>query len=152
MSPEAFRDFGDVITSHGRSPRLINAGTSQRFDDVAIPDLAESMGRAAIHLFRTEGRTLPVHVDVMERHPLGSQAFQPLAAIRSLVVVAHGQPEDGAIHAFLTAPGQGWNLKRGIWHAPLIMLGPCEVLVIERAPASDNLDLMTLSSPIEITL
>ena len=37
LTAEAFAPFGDVIETAGHNPRLINEGTSQRFDDLASP-------------------------------------------------------------------------------------------------------------------
>jgi ureidoglycolate lyase len=147
MTAEAFAPYGEPLSIEGRIGRAINAGTSIRHDDVARLDLARDGGRAALHVFVASARALPLGVPLVERHPLGSQTFQPLGPVASLVVVAGDGPSPARPRAFLTRPGQGWSLARGVWHAPLAMMGDCEVLVIERAPTQDNLELRALDTP-----
>lgn len=73
--------------------------------------------------FKATPRTLPYTLDMVERHPYGSQAFMPMSHDPFLVVVA---PDDGGSpgrpRAFMTAPGQGVNLFRGTWHGVLAPL------------------------------
>ncbi len=66
----------------------INSGTTQRFHDLAEIDTARDGGRTIVSLFRAQPREPPFVVTMLERHPLGSQAFVPLSARPYLVVVA----------------------------------------------------------------
>jgi ureidoglycolate lyase len=79
---------------------------------------------------------------MMERHPLGSQAFLPLSLDPFLVTVAEddgGRP--ARPRAFLTTPGQGINLRRGVWHGVLTPLRePGLFAVIDRIGEGDNLE------------
>ena len=78
----AFAPFGDVIELDGATPFPINLGTTERYHDLAKVDVTEEGGRPLINLFRGQPRALPFEITMMERHPLGSQAFIPLTASR----------------------------------------------------------------------
>ncbi len=117
-----FARFGQVIESHGHAGLPINQGKCLRFHDLAVPDIGAN-GRAGISLFRAELRSLPYSLDMMERHPFGSQAFIPMDQASMLVTVSEdsdGNP--GIPRAFVTGPGQGVNIARNCWHGVLAPL------------------------------
>jgi ureidoglycolate lyase len=146
LTPEAFRPFGDVIEARSSAQQFaINQGFATRFHDLAQLDVAEAGGRALINIFRAVARTLPLHLRVMERHPLGSQAFVAMSELPFLVVVAAPAPvlDVQTIRCFLARSGQGVNYARGTWHHPLIALQrPSDFLVLDRGglPHDHNLD------------
>lgn len=144
LTPEAFAPFGQVISADTAAQRYpINGGTAERFHDLARIDTTRDGGRPVLSLFRAQPRQLPLRVEVMERHRLGSQAFVPLGAQRFLVVVAQAgeAPKAEDLHCFLAAPGQGVNFDAGTWHHPLIALdGGGDFLVIDRAAAPGAID------------
>jgi ureidoglycolate lyase len=120
--------------------KLINRGMCERFSDLARLDFGPG-GRAGISLFRAEAYCLPLLIDMVERHPDGSQAFLPLSRDPFVVIVA---PDDvggpGRPRAFLTAPGQGVNYRRGTWHGVLTPLeGPALFAVVDRVGPGENL-------------
>ena len=78
LTRAAFAPFGDVIELDGARHFAINGGTTERYHDLASVDVTEHGGRPLINLFRAQPRALPVDITMMERHPLGSQAFIPL--------------------------------------------------------------------------
>ena len=132
----AFAPFGDVLEAAGDF-RLINAGLCQRFHDRAKIDIAG--GRTGISIFNSEPRTLPYTFDLIERHPLGSQAFVPMTPHPFLVIVA--TDTETPPHAFLTDGSQGINLHRGTWHGVLTPLhAPGLFAVVDRIGAGDNLE------------
>src|ERR1700751_2041760 len=88
LTPEAFAPFGDVIELAGAKQIPINLGTTIRFHDLAKVDVTDEGGRTLVNLFRGQPRALPFEVKMLERHPLGSQAFVPLNDKPYLVVVA----------------------------------------------------------------
>jgi ureidoglycolate lyase len=140
LTAAAFAPFGDVLQAAGEPDRIINQGLCGRFHDLATLDFEE--GRAGISLFRAEARSLPYRLDMVERHPLGSQAFIPMSPDPFLVVVA---PDAGGIpgrpRAFRTAPGQGINFRRNTWHGVLTPLAPPGLFaVIDRIGPGDNLE------------
>jgi ureidoglycolate lyase len=141
LTAAAFAPFGDVLYAAGTPDRIINQGRCGRFHDRARLDFGPG-GRAGISLFRAEPCALPLTLEMVERHPLGSQAFIPMTAEPFLVTVAPdagGRP--GPVRAFVAGPGQGVNLLRGVWHGVLTPLGPSGLFaVIDRIGAGANLD------------
>ena len=141
LTPEAFRSFGDVIRLRERPDRVINAGLCGRHHDLAALDFICG-GRAAISLFDAEPRALPLRLDLVERHPEGSQAFLPMHAEPFLVVVAPdegGRP--GRPEAFVTDGQEGVNYARGTWHGVLTPLGTGRLFaVVDRVGEGENLE------------
>ncbi len=138
-----FAPFGDVIQIEGATHYPINEGTTERFHDLARVDVNAKDGRPLINIFRGQPRDLPMPIRIMERHPLGSQAFIPLSARPYLVVVAPpgDPPVPDDLRAFIAAPGQGVNYRRGVWHHPLIALdAESDFVVIDRGGSGENCD------------
>lgn len=136
LTAEGFRPFGDVIeTSDAVRHFTINEGFAERYHDLAHIDTSGEGGHTAVSLFKALPRTFPMAINLLERHPLGSQAFVALAPMPFLVVVAapDAMPGPQNLRCFLAAPGQGVNYARGTWHHPLIALDvPGDFLVIDR--------------------
>jgi len=80
-------------------------------------------------------------IDMMEKHPLGSQAFIPMKETTFLCFVAPPgeSPEIDKIQSFIIPPKTGINYKPGIWHFPLISTEDTDFLVIDRKVNSENL-------------
>lgn len=146
-----FAPFGEVIEAAGSPEAVINRGMAERFTDLARLDFAAG-GRANISLFRGQPYALPLRLDLMERHPLGSQAFLPMSGDPFLVVVAPdagGRP--GAPRAFATAPGQGVNLRRNTWHGVLMPIGrPALFAVVDYFGDAPNLEEARIAPPLTI--
>jgi ureidoglycolate lyase len=141
LTREAFAPFGDVIqVEAAQSQFAVNTGTATRFHDLARIDTLQEGGRTVVSLFRTQPRALPFVVAMLERHPLGSQAFVPLdPATRFVVVVA--ESEQAPPRAFLATCSQGINYRPGTWHHPLITLDvPAAYLCIDRGGTGANCD------------
>lgn len=149
LTRDAFAPFGQVIETAGAAHYPINAGMAERYHDLATVEVAGDGARAIISLARAKPRTLPLTLDLVERHPLGSQAFHPLSPRPFLVVVApdaRGRP--GTPRAFLTAPGQGVNYFRGTWHGVLAALDEeADFLVVDRAGPGNNLEEFHFDDP-----
>jgi ureidoglycolate lyase len=139
LTAEAFAPFGDVLEATGES-YPINGGMTDRFHDRARVEVVD--GRLGISLGRGRPYALPLDLTLVERHPLGSQAFVPMTEDPFLVVVA---PDEGGTpgrpRAFLTAPGQGVNYLRGTWHGVLMPLGrAASFLIVDRIGEGSNLE------------
>lgn len=150
LTAEAFAPFGDVLDCAGAPDKMINAGLCGRFHDRAKVDIAE--GKVGISLFEAQPRSLPYMLDLMERHPNGSQAFVPMSEHPFLVTVAQdagGQPS--APLAFLTKPGQGVNFHRNTWHGVLTPLSaPGLFAVVDYVGDLPNLDEYQFDVPVVI--
>jgi ureidoglycolate lyase len=150
LTTEAFHPFGDVLEAAGAPDRLINQGLCGRFHDRARLDFGD--GRAGLSVFDATPRSLPYRLEMVERHPEGSQAFVPMAQAPFLVIVAPdegGRP--GTPRAFLTAPGQGINLLRGTWHGVLTPLeAPGLFAVVDRIGPGANIEEHWFDAPWDI--
>ncbi|WP_297351519.1 ureidoglycolate lyase [Paraburkholderia sp.] len=147
LTREAFAPFGDVIELDGARHFPINGGTTERYHDLAQVDVVEQSGRPLINLFRAQPRALPVEINMMERHPLGSQAFLPLSDVSYLVVVAPAGDFDPAhMRAFWTDGWQGVNYAKGVWHHPLLALERVsDFVVVDRGGEQPNCDEIALA-------
>ena len=78
---------------------------------------------------------------MMEKHPLGSQAFIPLKETIFIAFVASegDKPEINKIESFIISKGSGINYKPGIWHFPLISTENIDFLVVDRKGDGENL-------------
>ncbi|KIN75220.1 Ureidoglycolate hydrolase [Sulfitobacter noctilucae] len=148
LTVEAFAPFGDVLDASGTPDKIINEGLCGRHHDRARLDFGPE-GRAGISIFNAEPRSLPYTLTLMERHPEGSQAFLPMTGHPFLVIVApdaNGTPAKP--RAFLTAPHQGINFHRNIWHGVLTPLfAPGVFAVVDRIGNSANLEEVLLDPP-----
>ena len=140
ITATAFAPFGDLMDCSGAPDKIINQGLCGRFHDRARLDFVG--GTAGISLFKAEPRSLPLKLDMMERHPDGSQAFVPMTQFGFLVVVAPDQDgAPGTPLAFETQPGQAINYHRGVWHGVLTPLhAPGLFAVVDRIGTGDNLE------------
>lgn len=155
LTRERFAPFGDVIAASREMRQGMNEARFERFDDLAALDIdTRGGGHTAVSVVRCRVPTsLPHTFDMIERHPLGSQAFVPLDGQRFIVVVAPAaeSAEIGDLHAFVTNGRQGINYRRGVWHMPLIGLeAGHEFLMIDRAGGSANCEELIL--PERVTL
>jgi ureidoglycolate lyase len=151
LSAEEFAPFGDVLETAGEPDKIINQGLCGRFHDRAKLDFGPG-GRAGISLFSAVPRSLPYRLEMVERHPDGSQAFVPMHQNPWLVIVAGAGDRPGTIRAFLAAPGQGVNLHRGTWHGVLTPLRePGLFAVVDRIGTTANLEEHWLPEPVMIT-
>lgn len=135
LTADAFKPFGDVIEAIPSAKHFtINQGFAERFDRLAHVDVSEDGGQAAISIFRAKARPQPLQLTMLEKHPLGSQAFMPLSGQPYLVVVALGgdQPDLKSLRCFAATGQQGVNYAKGTWHHPLLALHDSDFLVLDR--------------------
>lgn len=154
LTSAAFAAFGQVIETTGAHHYPINAGKTERFHDLARVELGGVHARPLISIFRGQPYALPLDLRLVERHPLGSQAFYPLAAnAHWLVIVA--EDESGTpvrIRAFLPGPNQGVNIAMNTWHGVLTPLErDTDFLVVDRGGDGNNLEEFPLDPPFLVT-
>ncbi|WP_193334934.1 ureidoglycolate lyase [Devosia beringensis] len=149
LSAEAFAPFGQVIELAGATHYPINNGMTERYHDLARIELGGVHARPLLSLFRGQPYALPLSLPLVERHPLGSQAFYPLSTNPWLVIVAE---DDGGtparIRAFRPAPGQGVNIAMNTWHGVLTPLqAESDFLVVDRGGDGNNLEEYHFDTP-----
>ena len=141
ITRQNFADFGDLISSDNIKPMDINAGYAKRFDNLADLNTSKDEGKTIVSIFSALKRTFPMTIDMMEKHPLGSQAFIPMKETTFLSFVAPegNKPDLNLVEAFIIPKGLGINYKAGIWHFPLISTEDMNFLVIDRKGSGNNL-------------
>ena len=146
ITKENFAKFGELITTDDIKPISINDGYAKRFDGIANLDTSKDNGEATISIFSALKRTFPMNIDMMEQHPLGSQAFIPMKETTFLSFVAPNadKPDLDKVEAFIIPPGLGVNYKTGTWHFPLISTEDMNFLVVDRKGSGDNLKIENL--------
>ncbi|RVO86557.1 ureidoglycolate lyase, partial [Sinorhizobium meliloti] len=92
LSHSEFAPFGDVIEPDDAKSFPINAGKCIRYHDLARVETSGPEARTLVSLLKGEPYDIPLTLKMVERHPLGSQAFIPLTGNPFLVVVA---PDEG---------------------------------------------------------
>ena len=138
-----FAAFGDVISTNDINPMDINAGYAKRFDNLADLNTSKDGGKTIVSIFSALKRTFPMQIDMMEKHPLGSQAFIPMKETTFLAFVAPpGEfPEINKIQSFIIPPNTGINYKIGIWHYPLITKYKSNFIVIDSKSLKKNIEI-----------
>ncbi|WP_405403383.1 ureidoglycolate lyase [Paracoccus sp. Ld10] len=144
LTADAFAPFGQVLAPRTAPDRMINAGRCERHH--ALATVERGGGEAIISIFRSQAVSLPYDCTLLERHPLGSQAFMPLGDRPWLSVAApddNGRP--GPLRAFLVPAHTGVNLNAGTWHGVLTPLDqPADFLVVDREGTGTNLEEITI--------
>lgn len=142
LTSAAFTPFGQVVERDPQTMRLINSGTTERYHALGRAEALGTHAAVILNIFRGQPRTLPYKVDMVERHPFGSQSFHPLDGRPWLVVVAEddgGRP--GRPRVFLARGDQGINYSSNVWHHPLMALGETsDFLVVDRLGEEHNLE------------
>ena len=146
INKENFLKFGDVISTKNIEPININNGYAKRFDGIANLNTSKDNGETTISIFAALKRDFPMKIDMMEKHPLGSQAFIPMKETTFLVLVApEGEkPDIKKIESFVVPPGIGVNYNPGTWHFPLISTEDMNFLVVDRKGSGNNLVIQNL--------
>jgi ureidoglycolate lyase len=140
LTTNAFKAFGEIIDATGEPDKIINQGLCGRYHDLAQLDF--KTGKAGLSVFNAEARSLPFKLEMMERHPEGSQAFIPMHQYPFLIIVSHdknGVPDTPI--SFISKPGQGINIFKNTWHGVLCPLhSPGLFAVIDRIGEGPNLE------------
>jgi ureidoglycolate lyase len=151
LTRAAFRPFGDVIATEGAAHYTINQGFTERFNDLSAVDVTLEGGSTNVSLFLGQPRPSPIAIRLMERHPLGSQAFVPLQDRPWLVLVAEDVHDVASYRAFMATGRQGVNYARNVWHHPLLVLDAgSRFLIIDRKGPGNNLEEVWLDGPLHL--
>ena len=141
INKKNFRKFGQIIDTSKKKYFKINNGHAKRYDDLGKIDTSTKKGKTIVSIFSAKRRKFPMKIDMMEKHPLGSQAFIPMKETSFLVFVAPkgNRPNLKKIESFRIPKQTGINLNPGIWHFPLISKKDINFLVIDRKGKGKNL-------------
>ena len=136
-----FQKFGDLISIKKKKSININDGYAKRFDNLCRINTSSKKGKTIMSIFSAKKRKFPMNIKMMEKHPLGSQAFVPMNETTFLVFVAPRgkRPNTKKIESFIVPKQTGINYKPGIWHFPLISSKNMNFLVIDRKGIGNNL-------------
>lgn len=156
LTKQAFLPFGDLIEANEEAHHFtINKGYTERFHDLANIDTLAHNGKTAVSIFVSTPLPLPLKLELLERHPLSSQAFIPLNNEPYLVAVApKGNLNPQAIKIFIANGHQGVNYHAGTWHHFCLALNRVsQFLVVDRisqpgTKSPNNCDEKTLEKPI----
>lgn len=147
LTREAFAPFGDVIQIEGSNQFEINSGYTTRVHDLIDIQLGGESAKAQFSFFL--GRPRPLEIKMLEKHPLGSQAFYPIEDKRWLVVVASA-PEPESVCAFWASGRQGVNYHQNVWHHPLLVIESQQFVIIDRGGDGHNCDEVELVTSVLI--
>lgn len=91
----------------------INDAHTERYHAIVETEI-QGEAKAGISIFRNiKATAVPFQIEMLERHPAGSQAFIPMQGQKFLIVVALAskthpdQPDLDQIHAFVSDGSQG---------------------------------------------
>ncbi len=153
LTAAAFAPFGEVIEVTDKAENFaINDGMTQRYHNLAKLDVNDNNGHALVNIFRSTPLPQPIAIKMMERHPLGSQAFIPMGNNPYLVVVAPaGEFDVSKLVVFKARADQGVNYYKGVWHHYCLALhSESDFLVIDRGGDGDNCDVIKLDGALTI--
>ena len=141
ITKENFAKYGDMISTKDIKPLEINNGYAKRYDGIANLNTSSDNGETTISIFSALKRNFPMKIDMMEKHPLGSQAFIPMDDTKFLVFVAPkgNKPDINKIQSFVVPKQTGVNYNAGIWHFPLISMKNMNFLIVDRKGKGNNL-------------
>ena len=141
-----FKKFGELISTIKTKPININNGYAKRFNNLCKINTSNKKGSTIMSIFSAKKRKFPMTIKMMEKHPLGSQAFIPMKETTFLCFVAPSgeKPDLNKIESFIIPPGLGINYKPGTWHFPLISTEDMNFLVVDRKGSGDNLKIQKL--------
>lgn len=151
LTRNAFREFGDVIEKQGAHHFSINHGFAERYDELTIAT-HDHGSEIKISIFEAKPRPQPIVINMMERHPLGSQAFYPLQNEDWLVVVCQNPQDKASFRCFRATGNQGVNYARNVWHFPLLVFSPSQFIIVDRKGGGNNLEEIALDEPLNVQL
>jgi ureidoglycolate lyase len=141
LTRSTFAPFGDVVEFEDANHFPINQGFAERFDDLAHIDVTAEGGMTRVSIFEAKPRPMPMRVDLMERHPLGSQLFYPLHDGQWWLIVAEDARDPSTYRAFAATGRQGVNYARNVWHFPLLVSSTGDrFIVVDRKGPGNNLE------------
>ena len=136
-----FKKFGNVISTKNTKYTKINDGFALKYSNLSKIDVTKRKGKIQLSIFKAKARKFPMKIEMLEKHPIGTQFFFPLRNCKFIVVVAPPSkvPILKQIESFIIPPNTGINYNIGVWHYPLIAIIDSEFIVIDRKETKGNL-------------
>ncbi|QJP14098.1 ureidoglycolate hydrolase [Starkeya sp. ORNL1] len=123
---EQFRPFGHVLRAADPNAQRVNAGTALRHDVAAFAPDSRPGSRLVASMFEARPQSLPLAVDLVERHPFSEQTIISMRggafALAVCLAGPDGGPDLASLRAFRVPAGGGIIYRKGVWHTPIIAL------------------------------
>ena len=134
ISKDNFSKYGQLISTKDIESQNINEETTKSFYDLVNIEIYGDDKKCRVNIFKSIKRNFPLEINMLENHPLSSQAFIPLQKTNFIVVVApiSNEPDINLIETFLLSPEEGINFKPKVWHFPLIATENSSFLTIDK--------------------
>ena len=154
ISKENFSQYGQLISTEDIDSQNINEETTKSFYDLVNIEVYGDDKLCRVNIFKSQKRTFPLVINMLENHPLSSQAFIPLQQTDFIVVVApiSHNPDINLIEAFHVSPEEGINFKPKVWHFPLIATEDSSFLTIDKKDSENNLEIYNFHNNVKIFL
>jgi len=154
ISKDNFSKYGQLISTQNIESKNINEETTKSFYDLVNIEIYGEDKECRINIFKSIKRTFPLEINMLENHPLSSQAFIPLQNTNFIVVVApvSDKPNINLIEAFHVLPEECINFKPKVWHFPLIATENSNFLTIDKKDFKNNLEIYNFQNNDKILL
>ena len=154
ISKDNFSKYGQLVSTQDLESQNINAETTKSFYDLVNIEIYGDDKKCRVNIFKSIKRNFPLEINILENHPLSSQAFIPLQKTNFIVVVApiSSEPDINLIETFLISPEEGINFKPKVWHFPLIAIENSSFLTIDKKDSENNLEIYNFQNNDKILL
>ena len=154
ITKKNFLQYGQLISTNDIESKKINKNTTNSFYDLVDIEVFGHDKKIRVNIFKAKKRNFPLKIDMLENHPLGSQAFIPLQKTNFIVVVAPiaPKPDINLIEAFYLSSEEGVNFKAKVWHFPLIAIQDSNFLIIDKKVEKNNLEIFSFKNNEKILL
>jgi ureidoglycolate hydrolase len=136
LTKESFAEFGHVVERGHVTGSLVNQGRGNKQIITEDFENLRPSAKACLSIFHISPSSLPIEVELLEKHPHSSQAFIPMCTefpdsdeeSEYLVVVANSLDTSilGTLRAFRAKATQGIIYHPDVWHFPLAVLGKAQ--------------------------
>jgi len=154
ISKDNFSKYGQLVSTKDIESQNINEETTKSFYDLVNIEIYGDDKKCRVNIFKSIKRNFPLEVNMLENHPLSSQAFIPLQKTNFIVVVApiSSEPDINLIETFLISPEEGINFKPKVWHFPLIATENSNFLTIDKKDSANNIEIYNFQNNDKIFL
>ena len=154
ISKDNFSKYGQLVSTKDIDSKNINEETTKSFYDLVNIEIYGDDKKCRVNIFKSIKRNFPLEINMLENHPLSSQAFIPLQKTNFIVVVApiSSEPDINLIETFFVPSEEGINFKPKVWHFPLIATENSNFLTIDKKDSANNLEIYNFQNSNKIFL